>query len=362
MEQAENQNPTPAAAAGKDPQGTLALDFAEQQQRQLRRNATVAPVRIEPAATRTILPRAAMTSNAPESQNPTQASVPASAPASTPIPLRPATLEQPANPRGPLAPVNNPGTGSPASGNPAPRTGSMAQRRPMHRPPDLSHIHNLSLGRALQDARESLGLNVKEVAEQTRIKSTYLEYLEQDRIEQLPPPVYIRAYIRSLAALYNLDAAVLTDMLEQHTRGNNGRVVSEEIIMQIEKDKQGNPEEEKKVKRLMLTFTGIAALVLALIGASVYFMMTNRHANGSQVTVAATDTTAKAAVPTGIPAATGNTATATTTATTPGAAFDIQKLDSIAIPPSVTVNQLAAPSEETPSHAKPAPTRSKRRR
>jgi len=340
MEQADNSKVRPAASDnGTDSQGTLALDFAEQQQQMAnRRNAPVmaasAAERPAPAASRTLVPRPPVR----------DAEAPVSAPAAVPRP--PLANAVP----GPIS-----STPAPTVANaPLPRTAPLPPRRPVRRPPDLirDHIHSMSLGRTLQDAREALGLSAKEVSDQTRIKTSYLEFLEQDRLDQLPPPVYIRAYIRSLCALYGLDSAVLLEMLEQLHSGGADRVVSEEIIMQIEKDKQGNPEEEKKVKRLITVFTSIAAGVVLLLGVSIYFMMSGRHGGAtapSPVAVAVEPPTKPVVADATVPGAASGAMSTT---------FDLQKLDNIAIPPNVTVNPLPEPVMET----KKTSTGRKRRR
>jgi hypothetical protein len=60
-------------------------------------------------------------------------------------------------------------------------------------------------GEMLRRVRESRGLTVQQVAEQTRITRHHLENIEQDKFKALPAPVYLRGIIMSLARELRLD-------------------------------------------------------------------------------------------------------------------------------------------------------------
>lgn len=280
-----------------DHQGTLPLDFEEQQQMLLRRREAQ---RQEAAAA--------------------AAAEPTVAPASPPE-----TLLQPSE----ESPVQ------PAAAVPPPRPASATSTKTRPRPPVRSTVNvHATPGRTLQDVRESMGLSLEEVAEKTKIKVSYLEGLEHDRFDHLPPPVYVRAYIRSLSAIYNLSGD-LVGQIQDHYQANNPHVVSEEIIHQIEKDKQPNPEEVKKVKRLMLLITGAAVVVLLLIGGSVFLMLGGVRSRGGAVSAPTPTVTNPEAKPAAVPAATAG-----------NAKFDLKRLEQITLPPNVTVSPLPVPTTE----------------
>jgi len=52
-----------------------------------------------------------------------------------------------------------------------------------------------SVGTYLKRRREELDLTLKEVAGTTRIRSTYLEYIEEQRYADLPALVYLRGFL-----------------------------------------------------------------------------------------------------------------------------------------------------------------------
>lgn len=62
------------------------------------------------------------------------------------------------------------------------------------------------LGELLRSARESNGLNIKDVAEQTKIRNFYIEQLEENTLEGLPQPIFVKGFLRNLARLYDIDA------------------------------------------------------------------------------------------------------------------------------------------------------------
>lgn len=62
------------------------------------------------------------------------------------------------------------------------------------------------IGAALKAAREFRGLSLQDVADQTRIRRTYLSALEDMRLEELPSRPFTIGYIKAYAALMGMDA------------------------------------------------------------------------------------------------------------------------------------------------------------
>lgn len=62
------------------------------------------------------------------------------------------------------------------------------------------------IGAALKAAREFRGLSLQDVADQTRIRRTYLAALEDMRLEELPSRPFTIGYIKAYAALMGMDA------------------------------------------------------------------------------------------------------------------------------------------------------------
>ncbi|MFQ6058138.1 MAG: helix-turn-helix domain-containing protein [Anaerolineae bacterium] len=62
------------------------------------------------------------------------------------------------------------------------------------------------LGQLLREARERKGVSPAEVEAATKIRQKYVIALEEGNYDQLPPGVYVRGFLRSLAAYLGLDA------------------------------------------------------------------------------------------------------------------------------------------------------------
>lgn len=69
------------------------------------------------------------------------------------------------------------------------------------------------LGRALAEARTGRGLSLHDVERDTRISTKYLKALEGGRLEELPAPVYARAFTRTYAQYLGLNATAFVQRL-----------------------------------------------------------------------------------------------------------------------------------------------------
>ena len=63
-----------------------------------------------------------------------------------------------------------------------------------------------SFGQYLKNLREEAGKSLEEIAENTKIAMTNLEFLEQDRYDLLPPRVFVKGFIRSYVQELGLNA------------------------------------------------------------------------------------------------------------------------------------------------------------
>jgi len=67
------------------------------------------------------------------------------------------------------------------------------------------------LGSSLRETRIRRGLELAQVATETRIRTRYLEALEEERFDRLPGSVYARGFVRSYAAYLGLDAQLFLE-------------------------------------------------------------------------------------------------------------------------------------------------------
>ncbi len=61
------------------------------------------------------------------------------------------------------------------------------------------------IGEKLREARESKGLTLQEISEQTKIRLVYLQAIENGDFDKLPGKVYVKGFIRSYATMVEID-------------------------------------------------------------------------------------------------------------------------------------------------------------
>jgi hypothetical protein len=60
-------------------------------------------------------------------------------------------------------------------------------------------------GEFIRRARESAGLDLRTIAEETKIGVTMLSYIEEERLDRLPAPVYLKSFVSQYANCLGLD-------------------------------------------------------------------------------------------------------------------------------------------------------------
>ena len=76
-------------------------------------------------------------------------------------------------------------------------------------------IHARELGEKVRDFRTDSGLQVADLSTRTKIGRRQLQALEEGRFEDLPGPVFIKGYIRSICDETGKDPAPLIQMVDQ---------------------------------------------------------------------------------------------------------------------------------------------------
>jgi flagellar biosynthesis protein FlhG len=60
-------------------------------------------------------------------------------------------------------------------------------------------------GSVLRRYREERGISLRDIANQSKIGTRYLEYIEGDRLDMLPAAVYLRGFLQEYARALGLD-------------------------------------------------------------------------------------------------------------------------------------------------------------
>jgi len=59
-------------------------------------------------------------------------------------------------------------------------------------------------GKALRKVRQIRGISVDDIAQQTKIRKAYIQYLEEEQFEFLPAAIYVRGFITMIASILRL--------------------------------------------------------------------------------------------------------------------------------------------------------------
>ena len=120
----------------------------------------------------------------------------------------------------------------------------------------------LTLGAYLQEARNKSEYSLNQVAMITKLSIHYIEAIERNDFNNAPPYIYVRAYVKKLSELYNIDTEKALTLLKPY--GDSDKVVSDSILQELEESKQINEKEEKKIV-FTLKVTSIIIAVIAII-------------------------------------------------------------------------------------------------
>ncbi|HZW82373.1 MAG TPA: helix-turn-helix domain-containing protein [Candidatus Deferrimicrobium sp.] len=69
----------------------------------------------------------------------------------------------------------------------------------------------MTIGKTLRESRESQGLTLKDLEETTKIRTHYLQALEEEAYSELPGQTYVMGFIRTYARSLGLDPQELVD-------------------------------------------------------------------------------------------------------------------------------------------------------
>lgn len=75
------------------------------------------------------------------------------------------------------------------------------------------------VARELKEAREALGISVRDMAQMLRIRAAHIEALEEGRFDELPGRPYTLGFARSIAQHLGLDADEITQRLREEVMG-----------------------------------------------------------------------------------------------------------------------------------------------
>ena len=85
------------------------------------------------------------------------------------------------------------------------------QEKDIQRISDTIFSNEIISGKDLKRLRESMGIDLEEVFEVTRINVTILRAIEENQMEKLPPLIYLKNFLKSYAEILKLDPNMVID-------------------------------------------------------------------------------------------------------------------------------------------------------
>ncbi|KAF1084600.1 cytoskeletal protein RodZ [Sporotomaculum syntrophicum] len=76
----------------------------------------------------------------------------------------------------------------------------------------------MSIGEELRQARQQMGASLKDVENETKIRTKYINAMENDAFDVLPEKVYVKGFLRTYARFLGLDGDTLVTQYEEQFR------------------------------------------------------------------------------------------------------------------------------------------------
>ena len=139
-----------------------------------------------------------------------------------------------------------------------------------------------NFGSVLREARERRAISLADVARKTKLSRASLELLEEGRLEDLPPDVFVRGFIRSYARSVGLRESEPLDLFEQEL---DARRRAEQVLLMTPSTPANDtadavPADEAPRRGIGLAVFVIIVLVLATITLSLFLRQPPQSGEG----------------------------------------------------------------------------------
>jgi cytoskeleton protein RodZ len=139
------------------------------------------------------------------------------------------------------------------------------------------------IGNSLREARLRQQLDFSELEQQTKIRSKYLQALEDEQFDVLPAPTYVKGFLRNYADALGLEGQLYVDEY------NSRFVTGEEETPLRPRDYQRRPRPQSygprfQTRAVVLVLGAIAVVVVLVIGAAKFGSNDNPKVQGLNTT------------------------------------------------------------------------------
>lgn len=95
-----------------------------------------------------------------------------------------------------------------------------------------------TIGETLKDERIKHRLRIEDLSKKTRIRTSYIQALEENRFDDLPATTFVRGYIKTYAQVFGFDHKPLLALLRRdYKESAEGRLIPREFIKPILKNR-----------------------------------------------------------------------------------------------------------------------------
>lgn len=116
------------------------------------------------------------------------------------------------------------------------------------------------LGAIITNKREEMQLSYEDLYNKTKIRTFYLQSIENGNFEALPGVVYLKGFLRTIARELELDYDTLMELYETDINNQKSELNTEDIDI-----KNSSKEKKRKSKKnywwLILVFIAISAAI-----------------------------------------------------------------------------------------------------
>ena len=130
-----------------------------------------------------------------------------------------------------------------------------------------------ALGAYLKKNREQRGVSLEEMAASTKINISVLSFLEEDRFDKLPAPVFIKGFIKAYLGYLGLNPKEAVLFYELITGEAQKK---QQILSPVTAEQQNNDRSDQKIYNIRLSQRGliiIASVSVAMILTIMYFVI-----------------------------------------------------------------------------------------
>jgi len=120
---------------------------------------------------------------------------------------------------------------------------------------------NITVGECLKKKREEMGISIKQISEKLKIRISYIEDLEENNYNKLPPDVYVKGFVKSYSKYIGFDPEKMARLY------GTERAIGNKI------ENKKNPKKKKKKKDLFISKYVIITPKILTVFFSLFFLL-----------------------------------------------------------------------------------------